>query len=111
MVASLLEERKNEPPRHIDAAPGQPCPRCARRHRSWYRVAHCVWPRSIWIAGDPSWRGPCFALESFCPPGLTVTLWESLAEAQESRHQIDTLHCGSRCRGDHVIYQLGSEPP
>jgi hypothetical protein len=42
---------------------------------------------------------------------VTVTLWESLAEAQGSKRDIDTLHCGSRCRKDHVIFQLGSEPP
>jgi hypothetical protein len=110
MVASLLKERKNDPPPgHIDAAPGQPCPRCGRRHRTWYRLAHCLWPRSIWIAGDPSWRGPCFALLSLCPPALTVTLWSTLGEARESKREIDTTHCGSRCRKDHTIYQLGSE--
>jgi hypothetical protein len=109
MVASLIELKNDPPPRHIDAAPGQPCPRCGRRHRSWYRVAHCVWPRSIWIAGDPPWQGLCYALLSFCPPGLTVTLWPTLAEAQGSKHEIDVTHCGSRCRRDHVIYQFGGE--
>jgi hypothetical protein len=49
---------------------------------------------------------------SFCPPGATVTLWPTLAEAQESKHSIDTTHCGSRCRKDHTIYRIeGKDPP
>jgi hypothetical protein len=35
-----------------------------------------------------------------------VTLWPTLAQALQSKDSIDTLHCGGRCRRDHVIYRI-----
>jgi hypothetical protein len=89
------------------SVPGQPCHLCWRRHRKWRSIAECVWPRAIWIAGNPPNRGPCYALESRCHPGCTVTLWDDLEEAAAAKRMIDRLHCGSRCCRQHTIYRLG----
>ncbi len=91
-------------------SPGQPCPRCGRRHRSWYRAASCRYRRGLlWVAGDPPADGPCFALVSNCGhagyrgPCRTVTLWPTLAEAERSKALIDRLACGGCCTREHYI--------
>jgi hypothetical protein len=96
--------------RTIFAAPFTRCPRCGRRHRSWYALAECLWPRVAWVQGDPPARRPCFALVSNCSPARTVTLWPSLAAAEQSKAMIDRLACGGCCRRDHAIYLLCERP-
>jgi hypothetical protein len=89
--------------------PGRECPECGRQHRSWRLVAKCRWPRAIWITGNPPASRPCFALVSYCPPGATVTLWDTLARAEERKRGIDKFACGGRCWRDHRIIALGEE--
>lgn len=49
---------------------------CDRRHREWWTLARCVWPKAEWVRGD----GP-FASASLCggyvygsPVGPTIFL-------------------------------------
>jgi hypothetical protein len=93
----------------IHAAPRQPCPRCRRRHRDWWGLAHCIWLKAAWVAGDDVPRqGPCYAVLAHCG-ALTVTLWPSLAEAEERKRIIDSTGCGGCCRRAHEIVLLTAE--
>jgi hypothetical protein len=96
-------------------APGLRCPRCKRRHRSWYAVACCRWERGLcWVNGDPPADGPCFACVSFCrgvhygSEFITATLWSRLSEAEEAKHIIDVSACGGACNRQHVIFTMRS---
>ena len=84
---------------------------CRRRHQTWRAQAACLWPRALWIAGNPPFPAACFAVLSCCPPGVTVTLWATLAEAREAKRRIDGGACGGRCQGRHDLERLACEPP
>jgi hypothetical protein len=88
------------------AAPGQPCERCGRRHRNWHQVAKCFWRGSEWVSGNPI-GAVVYALVSYCPRGVTVTLWADLDEAQRQKRCIDAGKCGGRCVGNRRIHRLG----
>ncbi len=94
--------------RTISAAPHHPCRRCCRRHREWYTVAACVWPKAIWIHGLRGTPPEVFALLSRCHPGGTITLWASLEAALDSKSVIDTSACGGRCIRAHEIFKLSA---
>jgi hypothetical protein len=94
-------------------APGVRCPRCSKRHQSWHAVASCRWRRGLaWVSGAPPAGGPCFALVSFCGrnrcPGsyITVTLWATKHEAEQSKGGIDRFACGGACCGQHEIFTM-----
>jgi hypothetical protein len=70
-----------------------------------------MWPRAQWVRGNPPPGGPCYALESRCHPGGTVTLHATLERAEASKRLIDFSKCGGRCRGDHRIYLLHDGTP
>lgn len=77
------------------------CVRCGKRHRTWWRLAKCRWPRATWIVGE----GP-FASVSRCSPGSTVELYWHVEQAREAKRFIDGSWCGGRCGGrsyHHVI--------
>jgi len=61
------------------------------------------WPRAIWIDGD----GP-FACASFCRPGVTVTLWQTRADAEIVQRGIDETGCGGGCCNAHKIIDLNT---
>jgi hypothetical protein len=89
-----------------------PCDWCGSRHRSWYKAATCRWKKGlIWVMGNPPAGGPCFALVSFCwhtgytGGHITVTLWETSEEAEESKRGIDRTGCGSACCRNHRIFK------
>src|SRR5262245_10034673 len=88
------------------------CPYCGRRHRSWYNFARCHFRRGlIWVQGDPPINGPCWATVSHCRKGrcssyLTVTLWETAAEAEQAKAGIDRWACGGGCCRHHRVYTL-----
>jgi hypothetical protein len=63
--------------------------------RAWRR-----WRRAYWIEGD----GPV-ALLAHCGV-LTVTLHDSVADAEDDRIIKDGGPCGSRCKGDHEIVDM-----
>lgn len=77
---------------------------CDRNHRSYRTTAKCLWPRAIWIHGE----GP-YALLAWCGV-LTVTLWRTLEEAQNSKKVIDATDCGHACRGRHEIIRIEMAP-
>jgi hypothetical protein len=95
--------------RRVQYAPGCVCPRCRRRHTSWYRVAKCRWPRALWINGDPPAHEDAFALVSACPPGLSVTLWASRAEAEKAKIDLNACGCGGQCRNFHRVIVMGED--
>jgi hypothetical protein len=108
MLATAL--RAGRAPRDW-APPGATCPRCGRRHRTWYAGASCRWRLDLlWAQGDPPAGGPCFAVVSFCGryagPHVTVTLWADRAAAQAAKALIDRLACGGRCSGQHYLYAM-----
>ena len=59
------------------------------------------WPRAIWIVGD----GP-YASVSRCPPGETVMLFPTMAEAETLKNFIDSTRCCESCRLDHLTVEL-----
>jgi hypothetical protein len=65
------------------------------------RRARRKWPRAIWIIGD----GP-YASVSRCPPGDTVMLFGSMAEAETLKSFIDSTGCCESCRRDHLTVEL-----
>jgi hypothetical protein len=73
---------------------------CSSRHRTWNKVAECIWPRSVWVTGEGR-----YAVLAWCR-SLTVTLWESPAEAENAKQFIDKLACGGMCSRDHEIVEL-----
>lgn len=68
------------------------------------------WPRALWIAGAPPWRGPCYASISDCPcfqrVGLTAILYHSEVKANEAKAMIDKFACGSRCSLLHSVVEV-----
>lgn len=78
---------------------------CGRRHRTWYAVARCTFPRAIWIAGNPPLAGPCYASVSDCRC-QTVILHPAHAQAMAAKERIDATGCGGGCCRRHRIVEL-----
>jgi hypothetical protein len=93
------------------ARPFRRCYICRRRHRSWFALANCVFPRAAWILGNPDPAGPCFAVVSNCPGGVTVALYATREAAAAAKEAIDGFGCGGRCLGRHEVQQLGPAAP
>jgi hypothetical protein len=79
---------------------------CNARHRTYRTVAGCIWKRAHWVTGE----GP-YALVAKCASGpyssaVTVTLWETKAEAEKSKTGIDYYGCGGKCTQVHEIVIL-----
>jgi hypothetical protein len=68
---------------------------------SYFRRARKKWPRAIWIIGD----GP-YASVSRCPPGDTVMLFGTMAQAEALKSFIDSTGCCEGCRRDHLAVEL-----
>jgi hypothetical protein len=73
----------------------------AAKRKSYVSEARERWPRAIWIIGCGE-----YASVSHCDPGMTVMLFETLAEARIAKSQIDKTACGGGCRGLHSIVNL-----
>jgi hypothetical protein len=71
---------------------------------SYFRRARKKWPRAIWIIGD----GP-YASVSRCPPGQTVMLFASIAQAEALKSFMDTTGCCENCRREHLIVELNAK--
>ena len=74
---------------------------CTSKHRSYARMAWCVWRRAVWIIGDAA-----FGCVSSCPGGVTVELYSTADAAQAAKDRIDATGCGSRCVRRHEVIQL-----
>jgi hypothetical protein len=84
------------------ALPNLPILRAADMMRNQYvRIARKTWPRAVWIIGE----GP-YASVSRWPPGDTVMLFGSMAEAEIVTRFIDSTGCGQSCRRDHLAVEL-----
>jgi len=74
--------------------------RCARQHKAWPALAHCMFPRAGWIAGD----GP-FAVVVGC--GVTsVTLHADVEAAEHALEAVGATGCGGRCVRRHELVRL-----
>jgi hypothetical protein len=69
-------------------------------------MALCRWPRPLWVQGDPPPGGECWAVVSLCSPGVTVTLWPTLEQAERAKQSIDDTGCGGSCWRRHRILAL-----
>lgn len=67
---------------------------------TYHAVARKRWPRACWIDGEGPW-----ALLAYCTP-LTITLWKTREEAEDSKLVIDRLGCGHTCINDHAIFEI-----
>jgi hypothetical protein len=73
---------------------------CARHHRTWTALAHCMFQRAAWITGD----GP-FAVIAWC--GCTsVTLHPDAETAEHALEVVDGTGCGGRCVRHHDLVRL-----
>jgi len=70
----------------------------------WVNEARLKWPKAIWIIGN----GP-YASVSACNIKETVILFETLAEAEIAKNQIDKTACGGKCKRNHFIIDLHKE--
>lgn len=71
--------------------------------KSWLAEAQRRWGKEAeWITGNGQ-----FALLAWCRV-LTVTLWSTMAEAEENKKFIDEMACGGGCTRNHEIVDLGS---
>lgn len=74
---------------------------CRRVHRTFTALAHCMFPRAAWIAGD---GGP-FAVVAWC--GVTsVTLHGDAEAATAALVAVGATGCGGRCTRDHELVRL-----
>ena len=73
---------------------------CNRRHRTWTALAHCMFQRAAWIAGD----GP-FAVIAWCGVS-SVTLHPDVGTAERSLATVDATGCGRRCVRHHDLVRL-----
>jgi hypothetical protein len=89
------------------------CRRCGKRHQSWRTIAACRWSKAIWISGNPSLRGACYASVSDCPcfrrVGLTAILYGTRAEAEDAKALIDKYACGGGCSRQHRVVELSRD--
>jgi hypothetical protein len=105
------DQRHGEPPEGVSPswAPGLPCPRCRRRHQTWNTVVACRWPGLDWVIGRVPPDAPCHAVLADCRRGRTVTLWETLEKAEQTRRFLDIVH--RRCpAGDHHVFTMVPAP-
>ena len=73
---------------------------CGRHHRTWTALAHCMFQRAAWIAGN----GP-FAVIAWC--GVTsVTLHPDVGTAEHALEVVDGTGCGGRCVRHHDLVRL-----
>jgi hypothetical protein len=72
----------------------------AQAATNWNRRAWNRWRRARWIDGN----GP-FALLAHCEV-LTVTLHETLEEAEKDKAAIKRTGCGARCLNAHEIVDM-----
>src|SRR5712692_3951594 len=71
----------------------------------WPALARRRWPRAGWLDGDGR-----FALLAPCNV-LTITLWNTLADAEKAKARIDDTGCGGVCsRWPHHIVELPASP-
>jgi hypothetical protein len=63
--------------------------------RTFKGIARSYWPYAAWISGDG--KTGRYAVLAACGRGLTVTLHESLHDAEVSKTQIDVMGCGGNC--------------
>ena len=68
---------------------------------NYVQRARRKYPRAIWIIGD----GP-YASVSRCPPGETVMLFGTMAEAETLKSFLDSTGCCEGCRRDHLTVEL-----
>jgi hypothetical protein len=115
MVRDRVKKIQTEAP--ADWAPGMPCPRCGKRHQTWFRVASCRWHKGLcWVCGHAPATGPCFASVSFCRhPGyrsdyVTVMLFPAPEEAEAAKATIDRTGCGGACSRQHRLYEMHPAP-
>jgi hypothetical protein len=74
--------------------------------KKWLKEANRRWGKKAeWIQGDGQ-----FALLAWCRV-LTVTLWPTMAEAEQSKKFIDELGCGGMCTRKHEIIDLSIATP
>jgi hypothetical protein len=59
------------------------------------------WPLAVWIIGEGN-----YASVSLCDPRPTVMLFQSQAEAEIAKAQIDDTACCGGCTGRHEIVHL-----
>ncbi len=70
---------------------------------AWQKEAKRRWgKKAAWINYDGQ-----YALLAWCKV-LTVTLWLTMAKAEENKKFIDEMACGGGCTGNHEIIDLGS---
>jgi hypothetical protein len=82
------------------------CCNCPRRHRSYAAFAHCYWRDHAWIEGNGPYGTVSYCDSFGCRRGessTTIMLWGTEAAA---RSALRSLHCGSRCTGDHDLVRL-----
>lgn len=74
--------------------------------KAWRTEARKRWGKKAeWIQGDGQ-----FALLAWCRV-LTVTLWPTIAEAEENKKFIDEMGCGGGCTRNHEIIDLSIASP
>jgi hypothetical protein len=65
------------------------------------KFARCIRKHAIWCQGKGE-----FALLAYCGNELTITQWDTLEKAVQSKHMIDSSGCGGRCCRVHMIVQV-----
>lgn len=73
---------------------------CSRTHRTWATLAACMWPRAAWITGNGR-----YAVVARCR-ALTVTLHETIDDAEMAKRVIDGSACGGMCWGNHELIEI-----
>jgi hypothetical protein len=73
---------------------------CTASHRTANRFMRCAIPGAAWVLGEGEW-----ALIAWCRTP-TVTLWDTLEEAEQSRAWLDRWACGGACVRNHDIVRL-----
>jgi hypothetical protein len=73
---------------------------CEAAHRTANKFMRCAIPHAAWVVGEGEW-----ALIAWCRTP-TVTLWDTLEEAEQSRAWIDRYGCGGGCSHDHPIVRV-----
>ncbi len=99
MLCTETEPRKGPAER-----PQHRCPRCKRWHSTWSGLARCRFRGLLWSTGNGPW-----AVVASCPPGVSLTLHETLAGARAAFRTIRGGGCGGQCRGHHRLVDLTQE--
>lgn len=73
---------------------------CDRRHRTWTALAHCIFQRAAWIAGDGQ-----FAVIVWCGVS-SITLHPKAETAEHALETVDATGCGGRCVRHHDLVRL-----